>query len=395
MRAKVETRLMEMKSQQTTSDRRTISEMRHQIESTENTDAEILFSIPDGVQLVVIRGEETAAPTPPTALEIFLIHYKDEKSKDHLKSSNQPKVFIKVGPWAYPLIQGQTPVLQNEYGIFVVPNPIPEDPNMCVGIILPRDQPKMEKEFVEVLKKFTEVRTSDLARKSLSVEEQARLSSRIANFLIKSGQTIALHVERGAVKTSEYIAEKGGAYRNGLQPGQEPANISPVVQHGVYYLHKGSKGLAKVTQYLLDKIGNIGVAVGTKVANSVASGDGNGRSVLRSTFTVAGGGIAAASTVWIALEDSSKILFKSLANETVETTRIRYGDQAAETSRQALYASGHATLAGMRLYDLGPRSIAGRVARKAGIEFVREASGHNKEQLKQEKSEDKAIKGKK
>jgi hypothetical protein len=57
---------------------------------------------------------------------------------------------------------------------------------MCVGIILPRDQPKMEKEFVEVLKKFTEVRTSDLARKSLSVEEQARLSSRIANFLIKS-----------------------------------------------------------------------------------------------------------------------------------------------------------------------------------------------------------------
>jgi hypothetical protein len=64
------------------------------------------------------------------------------------------------------------------------------------------------------------------------------------------GQTIALHVERGAVKTSEYIAEKGGAYRSGLQPGQEPANISPVVQHGVYYLHKGSKGLAKVTQYL-------------------------------------------------------------------------------------------------------------------------------------------------
>lgn len=41
-------------------------------------------------------------------------------------------------------------------------------------------------------------------------------------------------------------------------------------------------------------------------------------------------------------------------------------------------------MAGMRLYDLGPRSIAGRVARKAGIELVREASGHNREAIKQD-----------
>lgn len=65
------------------------------------------------------------------------------------------------------------------------------------------------------------------------------------------------------------------------------------------------------------------MAVGTKVANSVATGEGGGSRALRSTFTVAGGGIAAASTVWISLEDASKTLFKSLANETVETTRIR------------------------------------------------------------------------
>lgn len=74
---------------------------------------------------------------------------------------------------------------------------------------------------------------------------------------------------------------------------------------------------------LVDKIGDVGVAVGTKVGNSLGSGESGGSRVLKSTFTVAGGGIAAASTVWIALEDASKTLFKSLANETVETARIR------------------------------------------------------------------------
>ena len=53
---------------------------------------------------------------------------KIDISNDHLSSQNVPKAFIKVGPWAYPLIPGQTPVLQNEYGVYVVPNPTPEDP---------------------------------------------------------------------------------------------------------------------------------------------------------------------------------------------------------------------------------------------------------------------------
>lgn len=66
--------------------------------------------------------------------------------------------------------------------------------DMCVGIILPRDQPEIEKKFVDVLKKYTEVRTSDQASKSLTPEEQARLSKRIAAFLLKSTFLIALFI---------------------------------------------------------------------------------------------------------------------------------------------------------------------------------------------------------
>lgn len=48
----------------------------------------------------------------------------------------------------------------------------------------------------------------------------------------------------------------------------------------------------------------------------------------------------------------------------------RYGDEASETTRHALYAAGHTTLASFQLYELGPRSIAGHMARKAGIQFI-------------------------
>lgn len=47
---------------------------------------------------------------------------------------------------------------------------------------------------------------------------------------------------------------------------------------------------------------------------------------------------------------------------------FRYGDDAASTTHHTLYAAGHGTLAAAQLWDLGPRSIAGRMARKAGIQ---------------------------
>jgi hypothetical protein len=60
---------------------------------------------------------------------------------------------------------------------------------MCVGIILPRDQPELEKHFVEVLNNYAIVKTSNIATTELSQEEQARLSEKIAAFSMKSKLT--------------------------------------------------------------------------------------------------------------------------------------------------------------------------------------------------------------
>lgn len=85
---------------------------------------------------------------------------------------------------------------------------------------------------------------------------------------------------------------------------------------------------------------------------------------------ILGGGITGVATVWMSLEDGSRHLCRSIANQTVQNVKLKYGDDASDTTHHALFAAGHGTLAAAQLWDLGPRSVAGRMARKAGIQMV-------------------------
>lgn len=338
-------------------------------------DAELIYWLPDGVQLVIIENESTAAPTDPSSLAILKLDSSDVPKDLEAVSNKLPDALIQVGPWAYPLFVGNTSILKNELGIYVVPNPTTDRPDMCVGIILPREiDPRLEEEFVHTLKQFAIVRTSNIVQQ-MSSEQRQRTSERISQFLIRSGEILAQNVNRAASKTGEFVAEQGERYRAGIPPREgEPVNIHPGIRHGVYMLHKGMKTVGKVTRFLLDAIGDVGVAIGKKFTGSVSE-ESSGGHIFHSTARVVGGGITGASTVWIALEDASKTLFKNFANETVQTVNAKYGEQASETTHHVLYAAGHTTLAGFRLYDLGPRAIAGRMARKAGLQIVQGYSG--------------------
>jgi len=291
-----------------------------------------------------------------------------------------PQALIQVGPWHYPLFGPQTMIMKNEMGVYIFPNPSDEHPNMCIGIMLPRNiDPQLEKDFVFVLRQFATVEASGVVSQ-MKPEERERTSEKISNFLVKSGQVLAANVEWAAEKTGGYVNEYGNKYRSSIpERSQPPANINPVLKHGVYYLYRGSKGVAKVTKHLLDKIGDIGVNVGRSVASSVGGGTGTGSRIISGTTNVVGGGLTGVSTVWISMETASKTLFNSFADETVQTVRVKYGDEAAETTHHGLHAIGHTTLAGYQLYDLGPRSLAGRMARKAGIQII--TGGKHEQQL--------------
>ncbi|TKR95977.1 hypothetical protein L596_010065 [Steinernema carpocapsae] len=345
--------------------------LREHLESAGSEEADLIYFIPDGVQLIVVEGDQTSAPTAPTSLQIFKLGSPIPTKDGEGEALQQARAFIQVGPWAYPLISGQTPVLKKELGTYVVQNPTPDHPDMFVSIILPRDIDKdIEEGFVHTLRQFTEVR----AGTPLDSEEKKRISDKLAGFLIKSGQKIAKGVHSTAEKTNAHITNRGSQIRSKMDPTPQPVNINPMVRNGVHYVHKGSKVAARVTRYLLDKIGDIGVSVGRSMANRVG-GEGDKRGIVGDTCTVIGGGITGVSTVWMSLEDAGKTVFRHVANETVDTVNLRYGDEASTTAHKALFAAGHTGLTAFQVWDLGPRSVAGRMARKGAIEMVQGIGG--------------------
>nr|CAD2189113.1 unnamed protein product [Meloidogyne enterolobii] len=328
-----------------------ISEIRGNLNTTFEPNAQLYYWLPDGVQLVIIEGDKTNAPTPPSSLAIFIELKQDETCS---KSAPLPPAFIQVGTWVYPLRGPQlTTVMKNELGIYVLPNPTREHPQMFVGIILPRNiSSQLEKEFVYALNQFSTIKESQVIS-NMSQEQKQRTSERIAKFLIDVGDKLAVGATSAATKTGKYMADKGEEYRANLEPTEQPTNIHPLIQNGVVILHKGSKVVAKVTRFVLDKIGDVGVAIGQKV-----------------NCYCCWGGITAFSTIWISLEEASKTLIRCISDETVQTVNLRYGPEASQTTHHALHALGHTTLASFQIYEFGPRSIAGRMARKAGLQIV-------------------------
>ncbi|KAK6729389.1 hypothetical protein RB195_006442 [Necator americanus] len=355
-------------------------ELRGCLEEVGDAEADVIFSVPDGVQLFTIDGENTTAPTYPTSLQVLQFSSPDSTPEKAVSDEgSKPSALIQVGPWVYPLVRGQTPVLRNDFGAYVVSNPTQENPGLAVAILLPSDiGPEVEQEFREfsvqiVLSKFCDLRDQDV-RKEFSEDENKLISRKIAQLLIAGGERIAWGVETTAVKVTSYLDDKAERYRSGIEPAEKPVSINPALKGSLLYMHKGSKLVAKCTRYLLDKVGDMGVSIGRSLASGAEKtfGKGSAAGVVSGTISVLGGGITGVSTVWMSLEDNSRSLCRSIANQTVQTVKLKYGDEASEATHHALFAAGHGSLAAAQLWDLGPRSIAGRMARRAGVQMVKD-----------------------
>uniref|UniRef100_A0A0N5AJA2 Senescence domain-containing protein n=1 Tax=Syphacia muris TaxID=451379 RepID=A0A0N5AJA2_9BILA len=341
-----------------------MNEMKEQLQTISFPEAELVYLIPKGVQLFMIENGDVTVPTMPCSLEVY-------KMPPGTESVNAD-AFIKVGPWTYPLKSGSIPILKNEFGAFVVPNPTPDHQELYVGILLPSDlDGAVEEGFIKVLKEYAVFREVEVA-KELTKEERKRMSEKIADWLIRGSENIASGINYVAEKTSEMVVERTSRVRSSITPNEKPMHVNLLIRTGVYCVHGSSKVVAKCTRYLLDKIGEMGVSVGQSLANSAEKGFGEskGGRLVTGTINVLAGGITGVSTIWISLENASKTLCRNIADETVETVKQKYGDEASVTAHKALYATGHTTLAALQLYDLGPRSIATRAARKAGVQFI-------------------------
>ena len=124
---------------------------------------------------------------------------------------------------------------------------------MTVAILLSSDiEPRLVEELHIVLRQFTDFKEQTEPSTELSKDEKKRISTQIANFLIRGGQKIAWGVETTTVRVISRVEENGETYRTTLVATDKPMQVSPVVKGSVVYMHKGTKTVAKCTRYLCE-----------------------------------------------------------------------------------------------------------------------------------------------
>lgn len=125
----------------------------------------------------------------PFYLRLSKLSLIEATTSSSQQANNTPPAFLQVGDWVYPLVPGRSPTLYTEWGAYVFPNPTPDEPELCVGLILPNDLDATTKAyFDELLRQYTMFALQTSSDKEISAEERKSLSTKVAKFLVKSGE---------------------------------------------------------------------------------------------------------------------------------------------------------------------------------------------------------------
>lgn len=80
---------------------------------------DLLCRIDAGVQIYFITPEGyVSAPSYPSCLSIYFLTDRPDEAANR----ETPPAFLQVGDWIYPLLPGQSPVLQSNWGSYIFPD---------------------------------------------------------------------------------------------------------------------------------------------------------------------------------------------------------------------------------------------------------------------------------
>lgn len=223
-------------------------------------------------------------------------------------------------------------------------------------------------------------------RTKADVEEQyaqyREFSSNLATGLVKGSEILGKGMVKGAVKGSEMMFHGADYVKQYITPEESAREVDPRVRRGLEGAAWVSKGACRVSGWMVGKVGQASMALGRLAAPHLERGANRALTSLTSQSKtessnqlaivgeVASGAVAAVSTMYMALENSSKILAKNIANNTVMIVSHKYGSDVAAVTDAALSTAGNSYLTFYNTAALGPKGIAKRAAKDTGKAFI-------------------------
>lgn len=338
--------------------------------------AEVLLTM-EGVQVFTVAPNgEVSTPSYPETLH--LVKFSGEGHQ------NAAPAFLEAGSWTYPLVRGRSPVLKTEYAnCYMFPSLEPGNDGGAVGLLVPASADQQQRDRLEsLLQELTSNALKTQEEVDLEYQQYREFSSNLANGLVKGSEVLGRGMVRGAVKGSELIFHGADYMKQYITPEAEAREVDPRLAQGLAAAAWVSKGACRVSGWLVGRVGEATMALGrlaaphlersanralTHMTNQSSHESSN---QLKIVGEVASGTVAAVSTMYIALENSSKILAKNIANNTVILVSHKYGTDMAAVTDSALSTAGNSYLTFYNTAALGPKGIAKRAAKDTGKAFI-------------------------
>jgi len=332
---------------------------------------EILFSMLEVQVFHVSADGEVTTPSYPETLHVIRLDRTVDKS-----GADLPPAFIEVGQWTYPLVRGRSPVMRSSYGGYMFPDLEKSDvTGGAVGLLIPESVSDTDREIFESL--LTELTTAFRTQEQVEKEyaEYREFSSSLASGLVSGAELVGRGMVKGAVKTSEYLFHGSEYAKNHIVPESASRGVDPKVQAGLETAKWVSTGACKVSGWLVSKVGSATAALGRVLAPHLEQGATRALTHFSSQSNVessqqiaiageiASGTVAAVSTMFVALENSSKILAKNLANNTVMIVSHKYGPDMAAATDAAFATAGNSYQTFYNVGALGVKGIAKRAVK--------------------------------
>jgi len=353
-----------------------VSDAFNELEADESVyvpqrEAEELFNLPDSVHIFFIANNgKVSTFSEPTTLRIF--RFKDT-------SESETKTFIQVGGWTHPLIPGASPVLEAGNGAFMFPDVYGDD-GSCVGLVLADDSPfNVDGEAHEQLAKVLDDLTA-LKKEEPSANDQNL--GKIGSALLKGAQVVGKSMEIGAEKAThliEYVSEKQKAK---IQAAEEDVKVNRAIVNSMKGAKFATNATVKVSGFVSKRVGKLSKGLATHLAKKMeptvtgATGGGGGSksSTKKSTsmqniVDAARGGLLAYGTVYASLEESAKVLGKSIKEESVQVVEKKYGKESGQVFEDGLTSAGNATMTYMNIQSLGVKGLVKKTAKSTGKEL--------------------------
>merc|ERR1739848_502935 len=111
-----------------------------------------------------------------------------------------------------------------------------------------------------------------------------------------------------------------------------------------------------------------------------SSGSTTKSSSMRHLIDAARGGLLAYGTVYSSLEQSAKVLGRSVKDESVQVVERKYGNEAGHVYGEAMTSAGDAAMTYLNLQSLGVKGMVKRTAKDTGKQLGRAAleANHSK-----------------